>query len=225
MPDRALGIETLCLHAGQIPGAETGSRAVPIHQTAAYVFDSAEHAASLFDLQTFGHVYSRLGNPTVSVLEQRIAALEGGRACLATSSGMAAHNKIRRDSWLGCESRSMVGLVVGRGDHLRASGKLRKSLFESCPHVRKPCFVQRLARHHAVHHLEPGRRKQFGERLLHRRDQVAPLVVLPPARRPSLLLDRSERDQPKSTRLGHRTVLRGPEGTTSFVADRRGSVL
>jgi len=111
MPDRAFGIETLCLHAGQIPDAETGSRATPIHQTAAYVFDSAEHAAALFDLQTFGHVYSRLGNPTVSVLEQRIAALEGGRACLATASGMAA------------EMVAMLTLCR-QGDHIVAANTL-----------------------------------------------------------------------------------------------------
>ncbi len=73
MPDRAFGIETLCLHAGQIPDAETGSRAVPIHQTAAYVFDSAEHAAALFDLQTFGHVYSA-GRATTSSRPTRCTA-------------------------------------------------------------------------------------------------------------------------------------------------------
>ena len=90
MADRTFGFETLSLHAGQIPDAATGSRAVPIYQTTSYVFDSAEHAASLFNLQTFGNVYSRLSNPTVAVLEERIAALEGGRAAVATGSGMAA---------------------------------------------------------------------------------------------------------------------------------------
>lgn len=90
MTDRTFGFDTLCLHAGQIPDAETGSRAVPIYQTSSYVFDSPEHAASLFNLQTFGNVYSRLSNPTVAVLEERIAALEGGRAALASGSGMAA---------------------------------------------------------------------------------------------------------------------------------------
>lgn len=90
MADRKFGFDTLSLHAGQIPDAATGSRAVPIYQTTSYVFDSAEHAASLFNLQTFGNVYSRLSNPTVAVLEERIAALEGGRAAVATGSGMAA---------------------------------------------------------------------------------------------------------------------------------------
>ena len=68
MPDRKYGFETLSLHAGQIPDAATGSRAVPIYQTTSYVFDTPEHAASLFNLQTFGNVYSRLSNPTVAVL-------------------------------------------------------------------------------------------------------------------------------------------------------------
>ncbi|MFT5114613.1 MAG: O-acetylhomoserine (thiol)-lyase [Parasphingorhabdus sp.] len=90
MPDREFGIETLCLHAGQLPDPTTGSRAVPIYQTASYVFDNADHAASLFNLQTFGNVYSRLGNPTCAVLEERIAALESSRAGLAVGSGMAA---------------------------------------------------------------------------------------------------------------------------------------
>jgi O-acetylhomoserine (thiol)-lyase len=90
MADRPFGFETLCLHAGQIPDAVTGARAAPIYQTTSYVFDDAEHAASLFNLQTFGNVYSRLSNPTVAVFEERMAALEGGRAALAAASGMAA---------------------------------------------------------------------------------------------------------------------------------------
>ena len=90
MPDREFGFGTLCLHAGQIPDAATGARAVPIYQTTSFVFDSPEHAASLFNLQTFGNVYSRISNPTVAVFEERMAALEGGRAALATSSGQAA---------------------------------------------------------------------------------------------------------------------------------------
>mgnify|MGYP006195919607 FL=1 len=90
MADRKFGIETLCLHAGQIPDPATGARAAPIYQTTSFVFDSAEHAASLFNLQTFGNVYSRISNPTVAVLEERMAAVEGGRSALATSTGQAA---------------------------------------------------------------------------------------------------------------------------------------
>ena len=90
MSDRAYGFETRCLHAGQQPDAATGARASPIYQTAAYVFDDTDHAASLFNLQTFGNIYTRLMNPTTAMFEERMAALEGGRAALATSSGMAA---------------------------------------------------------------------------------------------------------------------------------------
>jgi O-acetylhomoserine (thiol)-lyase len=90
MPDRDFGFETLCLHAGHIPDAATGARAVPLYQTTSFVFDSAEHAASLFNLQTFGNVYTRISNPTTAVLEERIAALEGGRAALAVATGQAA---------------------------------------------------------------------------------------------------------------------------------------
>jgi len=90
MADRKFGIETLCLHAGQIPDPVTGARAVPIYQTTSYVFDDADHAASLFNLQTFGNTYVRMTNPTTAVFEERMAALENGRAALAVSSGMAA---------------------------------------------------------------------------------------------------------------------------------------
>src|SRR5437667_11929895 len=90
MADRKFGFETLCLHAGQIPDAATGARAAPIYQTTSFVFDSAEHAASLFNLQSSGNVYSRISNPTVAVFEERMAAIEGGRAALACATGQAA---------------------------------------------------------------------------------------------------------------------------------------
>src|SRR4249920_175238 len=90
MADRKFGFDTRCLHAGQIPDGATGARALPIYQTTSFVFDSADHAASLFNLQTFGNVYSRISNPTVAALEERVAALEGGRAALAAATGMAA---------------------------------------------------------------------------------------------------------------------------------------
>ena len=90
MSDRDYGIETLCLHAGQVPDAATGARAVPIYQTTSYVFNDTDHAASLFNLQTFGNIYSRMMNPTTAVFEERMAALESGRAALAVSTGMAA---------------------------------------------------------------------------------------------------------------------------------------
>ncbi|MBT3789770.1 MAG: O-acetylhomoserine aminocarboxypropyltransferase [Alphaproteobacteria bacterium] len=82
--------DTLSLHAGQVPDPTTGSRAVPIYSTTSYVFQDTDHAASLFNLETSGHIYSRISNPTVAVLEERIAALEGGIGAVATASGQAA---------------------------------------------------------------------------------------------------------------------------------------
>src|SRR3989304_585481 len=90
MPHNNFSFETLCLHAGQEHDPTTGSRAVPIYQSTAYVFDSTDHAASLFNLQTFGNIYTRIMNPTNAVFEERMAALEGGRGALAVASGMAA---------------------------------------------------------------------------------------------------------------------------------------
>jgi len=111
MADREFDLETLCLHAGQLPDAATGSRAPPLYQTAAYVFDSAEHAASLFNLQTFGNVYTRLMNPTTAVFEERMAALEGGRAAVATASGMAAES-------------TAVLTILEAGDHIVSASTL-----------------------------------------------------------------------------------------------------
>src|SRR3984885_14297826 len=82
--------ETLQLHAGQQIDPTTRSRAVPIYQTTSYQFDSTEHAANLFGLKAFGNIYTRIMNPTTDVLEQRLAALEGGVAALALASGQAA---------------------------------------------------------------------------------------------------------------------------------------
>jgi O-acetylhomoserine (thiol)-lyase len=87
---RAPGFETLAVHAGAAPDPATGARSTPIYQTTAYVFDDVDHAASLFNLQTYGYIYSRLTNPTVSVLEERMASLEGGRGAIAVASGHAA---------------------------------------------------------------------------------------------------------------------------------------
>src|SRR5271154_6772922 len=88
--NQTYGFETRAIHAGAAPDPTTGARSTPIYQTTAYVFDDVDHAASLFNLHNFGYIYSRLTNPTVSVLEERVAALEGGRAAVAASSGHAA---------------------------------------------------------------------------------------------------------------------------------------
>jgi O-acetylhomoserine (thiol)-lyase len=111
MADHSFQPETLAIHAGQIPDAATGARALPIYQTTSFVFDSADHAASLFNLQTFGNVYSRLSNPTVAALEERVAALEGGRAALASASGMAS------------EAMALMTLLR-QGAHVVAAGAL-----------------------------------------------------------------------------------------------------
>lgn len=84
------GFETLSIHAGARPEPVTGARNTPIYQTSSYVFEDTEHAADLFDLSRFGFIYSRMTNPTVSVLEERVASLEKGRAAVAAASGHAA---------------------------------------------------------------------------------------------------------------------------------------
>ena len=109
--DRSYGFGTRAIHAGAIPDPATGARATPIHQTTSFVFDSADHAASLFNLQTFGNVYSRISNPTVAVLEERVAALEGGRAALACASGMAAQ-------------MTALLAILKAGDHIVAASTL-----------------------------------------------------------------------------------------------------
>ena len=90
MTDRIPGFATLAIHAGAQPDPTTGARATPIYQTTSFVFEDVDHAASLFGLQTFGNIYTRIGNPTNAVLEERVAALEGGTAGLAVASGHAA---------------------------------------------------------------------------------------------------------------------------------------
>ena len=90
MSEHHPGFSTLAIHAGAAPDAATGARATPIYQTSSFVFDDVDHAASLFGLQAFGNIYTRIGNPTCAVLEERVAALEGGTAALAVASGHAA---------------------------------------------------------------------------------------------------------------------------------------
>ena len=105
------GFDTLALHAGAAPDPSTGARAVPIHLTTSFVFESSDQAASLFNLERAGHVYSRISNPTNAVLEQRIAALEGGIGAIATASGQAALHLA-------------VTTLMGAGSHIVASSAL-----------------------------------------------------------------------------------------------------
>ena len=103
--------DTLSLHAGHVPDQQHGSRAVPIHQTTSYVFRDTEHAAALYNMELGGHLYTRISNPTVAVLEQRVAALDGGVAATATASGMAALT-------------TAVMTICSAGDHIVASSRM-----------------------------------------------------------------------------------------------------
>lgn len=108
---KGYGFDTLSLHAGQRPDEATGARATPIYQTASYVFKSPDHAASIFNVERTGHVYSRITNPTCAVLEERISALEGGVGAIATASGQAA-------------CFLAIATIAGAGDHVVASRSL-----------------------------------------------------------------------------------------------------
>jgi O-acetylhomoserine (thiol)-lyase len=108
---RPPGFDTLSLHAGQHPDPVHGARAVPIYQTTSYVFSDTDQAAALFNLERPGYVYSRISNPTVAVLEERLAALEGGVGAVCTASGMAAMH-------------IAIATILGSGDHIVASSSL-----------------------------------------------------------------------------------------------------
>src|ERR1700754_1304828 len=103
--------ETLSLHAGQHPDPTTGARAVPIYQTTSYVFRDTDHAAALFNLERAGHIYSRISNPTVAGLEERLAALEGGGGCGATASGQPALFR-------------GIAALMGQGAHIVSSASI-----------------------------------------------------------------------------------------------------
>ncbi len=105
------GFDTLALHAGAAPDPATGARAVPIHLSTSFVFENSEHAASLFNMERSGHVYSRISNPTNAVLEERVAALEGGAGAIATASGQAALHLA-------------IATLAGAGSHMVASTAL-----------------------------------------------------------------------------------------------------
>ena len=108
---KLLNFDTLSVHAGQHPDPEHGARAVPIYQTTSYVFRDVDHAAGLFNLERQGHIYSRISNPTVAALEERLAALEGGVGAIATSSGMSA-------------LFLAIATLMGAGDHIVSSSAL-----------------------------------------------------------------------------------------------------
>ena len=112
MPDpKFTRFDTLSLHAGQQPDPVTGARAVPIYQTTSYVFSDVDYAASLFNLERAGHIYTRISNPTVAVLEERIAALEGGVGAICTASGQAALHLA-------------IVTLMGQGSHIVSSASI-----------------------------------------------------------------------------------------------------
>jgi O-acetylhomoserine (thiol)-lyase len=111
MTDRSWGFRTRALHAGSVPDEATGARAVPIYQTSSFVFEDGADAADLFALQKYGNIYTRLGNPTTAVLEERLASLEGGIGCVATASGQAAEF-------------AAITAIAHHGDHLVSSASL-----------------------------------------------------------------------------------------------------
>ncbi|GAB3848482.1 O-acetylhomoserine aminocarboxypropyltransferase/cysteine synthase family protein [Nesterenkonia populi] len=109
--DRQFGFRTRALHAGAVPDATYGTRAVPIHQSTSFVFKDSDDAANLFALQKFGNIYSRIGNPTVAAMEERLASLDGGIGAVATASGMSAEFLV-------------FAALCEQGDHIVASSKL-----------------------------------------------------------------------------------------------------
>src|SRR3954453_10092951 len=111
MPDREYGFRTRAIHAGNIPDATTGARALPIYQTSTFVFDDTDDAAARFALHKYGTIYSRLANPTVASFEERIASLEGALGAVATSSGLGAQY-------------ITFAALAGAGDHIVASAQL-----------------------------------------------------------------------------------------------------
>lgn len=121
MSDRVPGFSTLAIHAGAQPDPSTGARITPIYQTSSFVFDDVDHAASLFGLQAFGNIYTRITNPTTAVLEERVAALEGGTAALATASGHAAQmlvfHTLMRPGDRFVASRKLYGGSINQFNH------------------------------------------------------------------------------------------------------------
>lgn len=184
MTSRTFGFETRMLHAGQVPDPHVGARAVPIHQSTSFVFDSADHAALLFELKEYGNIYTRISNPTTAVLEERIASLEGATGALATASGMAAQ---------------LVALmtICGPGDEIVASNQLYGGTVTQLVHTFAKLSVK-------VHFVDPGRldawaaaitprtRALYGETIGNPRGSILdlqPLAQLADAHRIPLVVD------------------------------------
>ena len=185
--ERKPGFDTLAIHAGAQPDPATGARATPIYQTTSFVFDNVEHAAALFNLETFGNIYTRIMNPTQAVLEERVAALEGGTAGLAVASGHAAQALVfhtlldagrrvhRRAPALWrvdqpihpCLQEMRLGGAVGRYD--------RRRLIPRRAHAQDQGDLRRVDRQSRRHHHRPRSRcrgSQTGGRAVHRRQHA-----------------------------------------------------
>lgn len=132
---KEFGFETRMLHAGHIPDAVTGARAVPIYQTTSYVFDSPDKAAQLFELKQYGNIYTRINNPTTAIFEERMASLENGTGALATSSGMAAQF-------------NTIMTLLRPGDELVASSHLYGGTYTQFEHTLKQLSIK-------VHFVDP----------------------------------------------------------------------
>nr|HMN29598.1 aminotransferase class I/II-fold pyridoxal phosphate-dependent enzyme [Caldilineaceae bacterium] len=140
---RQFGFETRMLHAGHIPDAATGARAVPIYQTTSYVFEGTDYAAQLFELKQYGNIYTRINNPTTAVFEERIASLENGAGAVATASGMAA------------QFITMMTLLEP-GDEVVASTHLYGGTVTQFTHTFKKLGVK-------VHFVDPNRVENWAE--------------------------------------------------------------
>ena len=100
--------DTMSLHSGHVPDKETGSRAVPIYQTTSYVFKDTDEAAALYNMEVGGHLYTRISNPTIATLEQRLASLDGGVSCIACSSEMCLWYLLAKVVFISAATRSLI---------------------------------------------------------------------------------------------------------------------
>jgi O-acetylhomoserine (thiol)-lyase len=181
---RAFGFETRMLHAGHIPDAVVGARAVPIYQTTSFVFDDTEIAAQLFELRQYGNIYTRIGNPTTAVFEERVASLEGATGAVATASGMAAQ---------------LVALMtlLSPGDEIVSSSHLYGGTITQFTHTFRKLslgvtFVDPTRLDNWARAISPKTRALFGETIGNPRGSIldlAPLAQLADAHRIPLIVD------------------------------------
>jgi O-acetylhomoserine (thiol)-lyase len=183
-PNRQFGFETRMLHAGHVPDALTGARAVPIYQTTSYVFDDADTAAQLFELKQYGNIYTRIGNPTTAVLEERLASLENATGAVAVASGMAAQ---------------FVALMtlLSPGDEIVASSHLYGGTVTQLTHTFRKLsvsvrFVDPTRLDHWEKAITPRTRALYGETVGNPRGSILdlePLAALAERHRIPLIVD------------------------------------